>query len=386
MNVMNQEGQRECCVTNALEADEGIDFSESADGWFKISPYGVFPGKTPGRMQHVTPDGCAAMVEEVQALRKKQGKKFRGIPIYRGHPDVDPTVWTDDRRLGKVLRVECRGDGLWGYAEWNTLGEDNKREGWWIYPSPRWDAPAGQAQMVPDRLISIGLTNTPRIVESEPIFNSNQEKEELRQGNEDNQMITMDPKLIRKKLGLPEAATDEEVLAKIDSLMTAESENEKEKAKAKAEGEEGKAAAEIATELATVKEEKTEVENALRKREAEVARVIAAHNADLLADALVSGRISKAERAAWEAKLNGVRRMEEVNALQKLIPKWKTGTIDVGDRRGERAQVDDLREEVSNAVAKLQKDEGLTYAIAWAKVKKKPEFQGYFTRVQPDKN
>ncbi len=203
---------REAAIANALDPSEGIDFSDTADGWFKISPYGQFRGKVPGRPQTVSLDNAAAMVEEFNSVLGKLGRAFRGVPIYHGHPDVDPEIWTDDRRIGKVTKLEARADGLWGLAEWNSIGQENKAEGWWIYPSPRWDAPAWKNSFTPDRLISIGLTNTPRILESEPVFNSQLE-------NENNTI--MDPKLIREKLGLAPEATDEEVLAKIDSLTTA---------------------------------------------------------------------------------------------------------------------------------------------------------------------
>jgi hypothetical protein len=75
-------------------------------------------------------------------------------------PDVDPEIWPDDRRLGKVAKLEVRADGRWGYAEWKSLGRENQAEELWVYPSPRWDAPQGKARFEPDRLISVGLTNT----------------------------------------------------------------------------------------------------------------------------------------------------------------------------------------------------------------------------------
>lgn len=359
---------RESDIANSLDPSEAIDFSESADGWFKISPYGTFRGKMPGRLQHVTQDNARAMEAEFNSLLGKLGRKFRGVPIYHGHPDVDPEVWTDDRRIGKVTKLESRADGLWGYAEWNSLGEENKREGWWIYPSPRWDAPPDKTRFAPDRLISIGLTNTPRIAESDPVFNSLQTQDCKTQDTREETnttTATMDPKLIRQKLGLPPEATDEEVMAKIDSLSTAATEN-----------------ATAATELSTVKTEKTEMENSLRTKDAEITRLREEQNNSLLGEALASGRITAAERPAWEAKLKSDKRDEEINSLRAIAPARKTTALDLGDRRQERATTDNLREEVSNAVAKLQKDEGIGYDAAWKKVKKDPQFKGYFERAE----
>lgn len=359
---------RESDIANALDPSEAIDFSESADGWFKISPYGTFRGKTPGRLQYVTQDNARAMETEFNSLLGKLGRKFRGVPIYHGHPDVDPEVWTDDRRIGKVTKLESRADGLWGYAEWNSLGEENKREGWWIYPSPRWDAPPDKTRFAPDRLISIGLTNTPRIAESDPVFNSQlatKDGDQTPPPTETETDTTMDPKLIRQKLGLPPEATDEEVMAKIDSLTTASAEN-----------------ATATTELESVKTEKTEMENSLRTKDAEIARLREEQNNSLLGEALASGRITAAERPAWETKLKSEKRDEEINSLRAISPARKTTALDLGDRRQERATTDNLREEVSNAVAKLQKDEGIGYDAAWKKVKKDPLFKGYFERAE----
>jgi hypothetical protein len=102
---------REAAVANAFSETEPME--ESSDGWFKVSPYGVFRGKTPGRPQHFSEDAAKRMVSEFNSLRGKLGRMFRGVPIYIGHPDVDPTIWTDDRRLGKVTQLEARADGLW---------------------------------------------------------------------------------------------------------------------------------------------------------------------------------------------------------------------------------------------------------------------------------
>ncbi len=155
---------RESAIANSLDPDDAIDFSDGADGWFKISPYGVFRGRAPGRPQHVSVANAKLMEGEFNSLLGKLGRKFRSIPIYHGHPDVDPELWPDDRRIGKITKLEARADGLWGYAEWNSLGEDNKREGWWIYPSPRWDQAPGKDRCEPDRLRSIVHTSRGRLV------------------------------------------------------------------------------------------------------------------------------------------------------------------------------------------------------------------------------
>jgi hypothetical protein len=345
--------QREAAISNALDPSESIDFT--ADGWFKVSPYGEFRGKTPGRRQRVTFENAKLMESEFNSLLGSLGRKFRGVPIYHGHPDVDPTIWTDDRRLGKLTKLEARGDGLWGYAEWNSLGEENKTEGWWIYPSPRWDAPHKQPQFTPDRLISIGLTNTPRIAESDPVFNSL-----LTENN-----TLMDPKLIREKLGLAPEATDEEVLAKLEAVTAAATES-----------------AATKTTLETVQTEKDEMANAITGKDREITQLRAAHNDSLLDVAEKDTRITPGERAAWATRLNGADRETEINSLAGLTPKLNTKGVDLSHRREDRKTSDDLREQVANSIAKLQKDEGLTYHAAHIKTKKNPAFKTYFDRSE----
>lgn len=349
---------REHAVANAAELP--ID---EIDGWFKISPYGVFSGRMPGRPQHFGRPQAAAIEEEFNSLRGKAGRLFRGIPIYRGHPDVDPEIWQDDRRLGKVTKLEVRDDGLWGYAEWNSLGRENQAEEFWIYPSPRWDAPQGKARFEPERLISIGLTNTPRIKESEPIFNSDQPTKDT---NTD-----MDRTALCQALGLPPEATDEEILAKITAMQSAAADAEAgmttaNDARNKAE-----------TDMAEEKRLKEEAENSLTAARAEVTRLREAHNNSLLDGAERAGKITRAERTGWETQLKGDKREDAVNALRALKPKLNTTGINVGERRVERQETDGLREQVLNSVAEL-KAKGKTHDQAWAEVKKRSEFAGYF--------
>lgn len=355
---------RESDIANALDPNDAIDFSEGADGWFKISPYGVFRGRNPGRPQHISIDNAKLMEGEFNSLLGKLGRKFRGIPIYHGHPDVDPELWQDDRRIGKITKLEARADGLWGYAEWNSLGEDNKREGWWIYPSPRWDQAPGKDRFAPDRLISVGLTNQPRIQESEPVFNSQLETK--------TNTTDMDPKLIRQKLGLAPEATDEEVLAKLDSVVTA----------ATNAGTQATELENARTAMAAEKQAKEQLACSITAKDGEITTLRAAHNKALLDLAVREGRITAAERPTWEGRLNGANRESEINSLTTKKADLNTRGLDLGNRREERATTDNLREEVSNAVAKLQKDEGLGYDAAWKRVKKDPQFKGYFEREE----
>jgi hypothetical protein len=126
--------------------------------WELIAPYGEFPTADRKRIQKFGKPQAEAMVATFNSVWHRLGTMFRGVPIFHGHPDVDPKSWTDDRRLGKVVEIEAREDGLYGKPEWNALGADNAREGWWLYPSPAWLHPKTSATVVmPDELLSIGM-------------------------------------------------------------------------------------------------------------------------------------------------------------------------------------------------------------------------------------
>lgn len=344
---------REDAMANA--ADAPID--DSADNWIKIAPYGAYPGSRPGRAQNFTEVEANAMVAEFGSLRGKAGRLFRGIPVFIGHPDANPQIYTDHRRLGKVVNLQPRGDGLYGEVEWNALGLENKAEGYWVYPSPRWDAPQGRPEFRPDRLISIGLTNMPRIANSEPVTNSLDSETETE--------TNMDRKSLTEKLGLDVTATDEEILAKLTRMVSAAD----------------TAAADIATRqaavetaensLLTVRGDLTAAAGRVTTLEGEVTQLRETHANSRIESAIASGRITKAESAAWLAKLTGDEREQEENALTALTPKLNTAALDVS---GSRIQIGDAaarRETISNAV-EGHMAKGLNYDEAYAATKKDP--------------
>jgi hypothetical protein len=135
--------------------------------WEKITPWGKFQNDK--GLQDVSPETGRALVAAFNAQAAKEGANFLGIPIYVGHPDVDPKVYTDHRRYGKLTALAVRPDGLYGKPAWNDLGEQNQEQGYFVYPSPVWYFKnIGGGIIVPEELASIGLTNTPNIPGSSP--------------------------------------------------------------------------------------------------------------------------------------------------------------------------------------------------------------------------
>jgi hypothetical protein len=152
-------------ITLAVGAanDRGL----TGDEWEQITPWGNFPNEK--GLQRLTMAEGEAMVSSFNSLLTKLKTGFRGIPIYIGHPDVDPKRWPDDRRIGKIEGLEARADGLYCKPAWNDLGDKNKEQGYWLYPSGVWHfkkCPGGV--IAPFELVSVGMTNTPNIAGVKP--------------------------------------------------------------------------------------------------------------------------------------------------------------------------------------------------------------------------
>ena len=116
--------------------------------------------------------------------------------------------------------------------------------------------------------------------------------------------------------------------------------------------------------------EKEKMENSLA---AERARA----NEAVLALAVRDGKILKPEVEAWKAKLTGEGREAAMNGLAAMKPRLNTQALGGGQDRADREKAGELREQVANAVTKLQ-DGGMSYLDAWREVKGKPEFASYF--------
>ena len=161
-------------VGSGLATNIDVADLHQTDGWLLLAPYGETPywhkddAGAPRQFRQVfTREQAGRMVAAFNALATRKGHRFRGLPIYAGHPDADPQRWPDERRLGGVVSLDARADGLYVRAAWNDLGEQNRAQGYLVYPSPAWlydrRAAHGSGIIAPDELRSVGLTNTPRL-------------------------------------------------------------------------------------------------------------------------------------------------------------------------------------------------------------------------------
>jgi len=146
-----------------------------------------------------------------------------GIPVYQGHPDVPDLAakYPDKGALGWVRRVELgmrneepgTKDGAFLFVEWDRF--PGKGFGWF---SPYWFGEPkgldneGKSLVVVDHIASIGLVNNPNISEFRL---PNESAEDNTKGN------TMNIEELKKLLGLPPEATEDQVKAALADLAKA---------------------------------------------------------------------------------------------------------------------------------------------------------------------
>jgi hypothetical protein len=344
--------------------------------WELIAPYGDFPTADRKRVQRFGKPQAEAMVATFNSVWHRLGTLFRGVPIFHGHPDVDPKTWTDDRRLGKVTEIEAREDGLYGRPEWNALGADNAREGWWLYPSPAWLHPVTTAKVVePDELLSIGLVNTPNIPGSQPWANSAEmEDEEEEISTED----IMKDKLIAL-LGLEPTATDDEIMAALEAKMTtaAAEANADEMAKAEADKlaaeEKAKEAERMAAEANSAKEAAEANAKAIRETFAVV----------VVNSAITAGKATEAERETLANSLlaDGADLKAVAAGILEKEAELNTGHLDLG---GKKVQISDARQrrDAISAEVNSRMAGGLSYDDAYKAVKRDAKFRPLFEAMK----
>ena len=216
-------------------------------------------------------------------LNARTARGEPGIPVYQGHPDVPEVAarYPDKGALGWVVRIALANqdgrEGLELTVEWDR---DPGRGFRWFSPYWGCEMRGGALAEVCD-LRSVGLVNNPNI----PEFRlANEENLEKQPEGAETENTNMDKAQLTAALGLPENATDEEVIAAIEKLKAA--------------------AADAATKQEAAEAGKAEAEKEKEKAEAAFANERAARRGLLLDAAVAEGRIGSAGRAAWEKRLS----------------------------------------------------------------------------------
>lgn len=326
--------------------------------WFQVSPFGEFDGGEAG-IQFFGKADAKKMVAQFNSVRSKIGRAFRGLPIFIGHPDVDRETYPDDRRRGKVVELQVRNGGLYARAAWNSLGAENLKEEFWAYPSPLWIGPEVPGGFHPHRLLSIGLTNTPRIAESAPltaVANAKQSADDLGTNQEKN----MNREKLIELLGLGADATDDEINAALMELV--------EKARA------GEAPPENTEEMAAANSKIAK----LRKQKSRTQKTCA--NA-LIKLALVEGRITKAEVPAQESAFKENFKFA-ANAIESRLPRMNTQPVDVSKTKVDVSDEKQRQVAVANAVSSVMEKTKKGYREAYLQVKNDPNMKPIFDAMK----
>ena len=239
-----------------------------ADHWFQVSPFGRFPHRV--GIQVFDRLAANAIVSRFNSARDRLARLWRGLPVFIGHPDLDPKTYPDHRKYGSIQRLEVRDDGLYAQAKWSRAGREIVNDEHFDFPSPLWSmepVPHETGAFRPVELISVGLTNRPNIANKPVGANT----------HPDAALDPMTREELINLLGLrptegADGVADEQIHAAVTRLRTAENEL--------------RAAHEARDQEAT---------RAANERRARIE--------DRLAAAVHAGRITESGKAGWRTRL-----------------------------------------------------------------------------------
>jgi hypothetical protein len=329
---------------NALEMD--------AEGWVQLSSYAEVPH--PKGIQRIDRAAAVRLENSFNGFMGKLGRLFRGVPVYRGHPDVPErkAEYPDDAAYGWVQALQARADGLYGRIDFNPAGKALVENKSYRFPSPYWEASPvgmenGKTIYQPHTLLSVGLTNRPRI----PV-------QALANDDAGDKGTIMNKEIIAALLGMAATATEADITNKINELRGGPArittlENSETTLK---------------TTLTSEQAEHGKTREKLTTLEANAKKAIEQRNSLALENALEAGRITPAEKEEWNVKLTTDWETNSA-ALLKKAKGMKTRTAlenSAGSRRGtsgENAQ-DIAAAKFRAEVVKLE-NSGLNHHEAW---------------------
>lgn len=191
----------------ALTAIDASAVEGAAGNWIMLMPAGIFSGRT-GRGPFDT-GGRAEMAAIVDRTLQRAGGTeivvdYDHQTIFAAIPGVGGTA----RAAGWIKEFDIRDDGLWGRVEWTANAASAIRAGEYRYISPTFYAPKETGKVL--LLLSAALTNTPdldlAVVAASALLPTETE--------------TTDMKSIAKALGLPEDASEAEILIAMNAVLS----------------------------------------------------------------------------------------------------------------------------------------------------------------------
>ncbi len=317
-------------------------------------------------MQVFDRQAANAIVSLFNSAKDRLARLWRGLPIFIGHPDLDPKTYPDHRKYGSIQRLEVRDDGLYAQAKWSRAGREIVNDEQFDFPSPLWNmepVPREAGAFRPVELISVGLTNRPNIA-NKPVGANAQPPDPA-------ELDPMKREDLITRLGLratedAESVTDEQIDAAIARLSSFENENNQ-----------------LSAQLRAANEAREQAERERGEQTAHTASERRARIEDRLIIAANAGRITEAGRAGWrtrlEADFDGA-----CTALDGLIPAMNTRatqkTGGLGTRNGGTiAMTRATRIQAANEAVETRmretNDPDYGKAFAWARTRKPELFK-----------
>ena len=291
--------------------------------------------------------GCAKNI--ITALANEVAAGSPGTPVYQGHPDVahlahkypDKSAWGWIRRieLANERHEPCGEDeatGVLMHVDWVTRPKAHAFE----YFSPYWigteTAPMnGKTHMLANEMRSVALLNYPNIKDFRLPNEEPESASEAEDNNERNK--TMPIEELKKLLGLPPEATEDQVRAALADA-----------AKAK----EAKAADEQKIAVANQECEAAKTEAADAKKELENERQ---------AHAATKTELANEKSAHEKAKADLANECEKYAKLEKL----KTQSVTTGLPNERQVEGTDKQAKRMALVNEIQRTNGVNYHDAW---------------------
>jgi phage I-like protein len=349
-------------------------FAATADDWVQLTPPGEHPHGP--YIQRVNSATMRRVIANFKAEAAKMGASFAGKPFYIGHPDVPHLAnqYPDKKAYGWIMDLDERADGLYGRVKWSEPGRLLIANAHYKFLSLYWGLEEvrerGRLYADPAELVSVGLTNNPNIKGLKPL------------ANEKDPMKTKVAALAAL-LMLANDAAEADVMAAAETEITT-LRGDKTKLANEKQGLETK----LQTETQTHATAKTNLANVTTERDAAAGnfkKERAARIPLMLDNALLSGRISIAERAGYETKLANEATFDAAVAEIANKPAnvhTQSQTKDLGNRKVALANEHDRSQRVQELVSE-KRAAGLTYDKAFAAVQREnPELFAAMTKPQ----
>lgn len=371
-----------------------------------IIPFGDWPGEASllrdgvlekyKVIQRFNAASASSMIRAMNSMRGRLMKAFGGYPVYIGHPDLAGSKDADTKSYGWVKDASITPEGMRLQVKWSTPGLALISNAHYKYHSPYWlltetsgKTPAGIPICTPVALISVGLTNNPRI--PVPASANELEKNELVTNQEERNDMNLLQRLIAL-INMESVTSEDEVYGFVSTAINA-LKKIKEAAEARWKAEDATwevtantmpldqivsqlfaeadqavsvAGNEVSQKLEAVTEAANSKDQTITALQAEVAALTPHRDArikDMLDAAISEGRVLAANRAEIEAKFLLDFDATAI-AVANAAPQMNT-TTDMTDGLPGRATDADPAKDFVYAVNARIAETGETWPTAW---------------------